>query len=132
MNVHRRRDKLSGRPINCLIRQLTLRHFPSKSNVICGMMRRCLESQIDVGCYPLKVKALRPLIININLLNHCFRLLLCRYGSCTFFVVVVDSASTFAVSKYVLKVIKETVHPKLKFHPLATHPYVDAGSGDIF
>lgn len=74
--------------MNYLFQQLSLRHFQSKSNAICGMMSLCLEGPLNqYAAVTLEVKTLRPLVISRsdfltvtlgNLLNHHFRFSLCK------------------------------------------------------
>lgn len=65
-NVRETRDKLSGCPMNYLFQQLSLRHFQSKSNAICGMMSLSLEGPSNqYAAATLEVKTLRPLVISV-------------------------------------------------------------------
>lgn len=60
-NVRERRDKWSSCPMKELFLQLSLRHFQSKSNAICGMMALCLEGHSNqYAAVTLQVQTLRP------------------------------------------------------------------------
>lgn len=66
-NVRERGDKLSSCPMNYLFLQLSLRHFQSKPNAICGMMSLCLEGHSNQhAAVALEVKTPRP-----QWFSHC-------------------------------------------------------------